>query len=104
MRLFQLTRLLIDRAVLERLTLSSPPYVYEILIEAELFLSWEREVGFILEIQPKTRNQLLIFLQVESVTAVLKATTQLFHPDVLRLRHQELSRDIPVKDFLSFCD
>lgn len=104
MKLIQLSQLLIDRTVLERLTWSAPTYICEILTESSMFLSWSGEMGFVLEIQLKTRNQLLIFLQGESVTAVLKAITQLFQPDVLRLRHQELSRDIPVKDFLSFCD
>lgn len=96
--------LLIDRNTLKYLTRSAPPYVYEILIESQMTMTREAGTGFVLQVQTRTRNQILILLKEESVAAILKALTQLFQLDVLRLSHQRLKRDIPVQDFLSFCD
>ena len=80
MDLMQTPRLFIAKNVMEYLTRWAPDYISEILLESRLLLLWEAELGFILEIQTKTRNQLQILLQTESVTATLKSITQLFRP------------------------
>ncbi len=97
-------RLTIHSNAVEQLTCSAPPYVCEILLESEISLLWEFERGFVLRVQPRTLNQVLILLQEQSVIAVLKSVTQVFHPNILRLHHGQIKRDIPVEDFLSFCD
>lgn len=95
-------QILVKPNVLERLTSVAPTYIREILLQSQLALLWEVQCGFIFQVEPETRNQATILLGQDSMAALLKAVTQILTPDVLRLRHEKLTRDIPIQDFLNF--